>query len=104
VRRTRKFAGLVRLHRLRLGERHVELVGIVLGVPAPDAFDAHPHDHRDPWEAFRGYALLEVGEESCRGDRGCEAEGTLMRYLQDSVSHQPLYLVGVNLADTGVAA
>jgi hypothetical protein len=29
------------LHRTRLSDRHVEFVGVVLGMPAPLALDAH---------------------------------------------------------------
>jgi len=34
-------------HRLRLCERQVEFVGVVLGVPAPSALDAHYDDYQD---------------------------------------------------------
>jgi hypothetical protein len=33
--------------RLRLGERQVELIGVVLSMPASLALDAHPDDYRD---------------------------------------------------------
>src|SRR5215469_5221767 len=44
----RALAGLVLLHRPRLCERHVEFVGLVLGMPAPGALKVHLHDHRNP--------------------------------------------------------
>src|SRR5262249_25588091 len=52
----RALAGLVRLYRLRLGGRHIEFVGLVLGVPAVGAIDTHPHDHQDPVIHARKYA------------------------------------------------
>src|SRR5215469_14417830 len=43
----RALAGLVSLHRLRLGERKIKFLDLVLGMSAPGALDAHSHDHRD---------------------------------------------------------
>ena len=60
-------AGLVSLHRLRFGERHVEFVGFVLGMPAASALDAHPDDHRD--------AVIHGGSDSAYGSYRCAASG-----------------------------
>src|SRR5262249_17454190 len=43
----RALTRLIRVYRLRLGERHVELVNLVLGMPATGTLDAHPHDYGD---------------------------------------------------------
>jgi hypothetical protein len=40
-------AGLAGFHGLRFSERHIKFVGIILGVPAPGAFNSHPDDYRD---------------------------------------------------------
>jgi hypothetical protein len=43
----RALARFVRLHQLRLGERDVEVVTLVLGMSASGALDAHPQNDRD---------------------------------------------------------
>jgi len=32
---------------MRIGDRHIEFVRLVLEMPALGALDAHPHDYRD---------------------------------------------------------
>ena len=69
----RALAGLVCLHRLRLRERHVELEGLVLGVPALGALGAQPHDHRDSFVHGRGIS-----------NRGNENAARMIRQTRDA--------------------
>jgi hypothetical protein len=66
----RAFAGLLGLHRLRLGERHIEFVGVLLGVPAPGALDAHPDDYGNViFHVRKGIALTVRRESLTRSSR-----------------------------------